>query len=156
MVVPSEPILAISGLSLGTAAPGSSSPGALGAMFEPRVQVDGSKRYAWAGTPGSLWSPPMPQQRRSRRGRSRLSWSIRGEWGNSRTYLGLVSSARLGVALVINAMTRPPRHGCGQSTAPSADSPRPRRHLRKLPTSASRWCWFLCWLSCGRPCKQCG
>ena len=77
-------------------------PGSIEAMFEPRVQVDGSKHYAmgWFARPlvesADPAAPPVPE------GTLPLLLEHQGEWGNSHTYLALVPSARLGVALVIN------------------------------------------------------
>ncbi|WCI09690.1 serine hydrolase [Arthrobacter sp. OVS8] len=77
-------------------------PGSVEAMFEPRVQVDGSKGYAmgWFTRPlvesADPAAPPVPE------GTLPLLVEHQGEWGNSHTYLAMVPSARLGVALVIN------------------------------------------------------
>ena len=77
-------------------------PGSVEAMFEPRVQVDGSKRYAmgWFTRPlvesAEAATPPVPEKTLP------LLLEHQGEWGNSHTYLAMVPSARLGVALVIN------------------------------------------------------
>lgn len=77
-------------------------PGSVKAMFEPRVQVDGSTRYAmgWYTRPlvesADPAAPPVPA------GTLPLLLEHQGEWGNSHTYLAMVPSARLGVALVIN------------------------------------------------------
>lgn len=78
-------------------------PGSVEAMFEPRVQVDGSKRYAmgWFTRPllesADPAAPPAPEETLP------LLLEHQGEWGNSHTYLAMVPSARLGLALVINA-----------------------------------------------------
>ncbi|PTT61401.1 serine hydrolase domain-containing protein [Arthrobacter sp. HMWF013] len=76
-------------------------PESVAAMFEPKVRVDGAKRYAmgWftrplveSVDPATLSDPAaLP-----------LLLEHQGEWGNSHTYLGLVPSTGLGVALVIN------------------------------------------------------
>lgn len=77
-------------------------PESVDAMFEPRVQVDGSKRYAmgWFTRPlvesADPAAPPVPE------GTLPLLLEHQGEWGNSHTYLAMVPSAGLGVALVIN------------------------------------------------------
>lgn len=77
-------------------------PGSVEAMSEPRAQVDGSKRYAmgWYSRPlvesADPAVPPVPE------GTLPLLLEHQGEWGNSHTYLAMVPSARLGVALVIN------------------------------------------------------
>lgn len=77
-------------------------PGSVEAMFEPRVQVDGSKHYAmgWYTRPlvesADPAAPPLPEEALP------LLVEHQGEWGNSHTYLAMVPSARLGVALVIN------------------------------------------------------
>lgn len=75
-------------------------PGSLEAMFEPRVQVDGSKGYAmgWYTRPLVESADPAPVPE----GTLPLLLEHQGEWGNSHTYLAMVPSARLGVALVIN------------------------------------------------------
>lgn len=77
-------------------------PGSVEAIFEPRVQVDGSKHYAmgWFTRPlaesADPAAPPVQEETLP------LLLEHQGEWGNSHTYLALVPSARLGVALVIN------------------------------------------------------
>ncbi|MGY2743465.1 serine hydrolase domain-containing protein [Arthrobacter sp. UYCu723] len=77
-------------------------PGSVKAMFEPRAQVDGSKRYAmgWYARPlvesAEPATPAVPEETLP------LLLEHQGEWGNSHTYLAMVPSARLGVALVIN------------------------------------------------------
>lgn len=77
-------------------------PGSVAAMFEPRVQVDGSKGYAmgWFTRPlvesADPAAPPVPEAELP------LLLEHQGEWGNSHTYLAVVPESRLGVALVIN------------------------------------------------------
>ncbi|WP_332759587.1 serine hydrolase domain-containing protein [Pseudarthrobacter sp.] len=77
-------------------------PESLEAMFEPLVQVDGSKGYAmgWFTRPlvesVDPAAPPVPEADLP------LVLEHQGEWGNSHTYLGMVPESRLGVALVIN------------------------------------------------------
>jgi CubicO group peptidase (beta-lactamase class C family) len=71
------------------------------AMFEPRVRVEGSKQYAmgWFTRPLVESVDPAAQP-----GPAALPLLLehQGEWGNSHTYLGLVQSSGLGIALVIN------------------------------------------------------
>lgn len=77
-------------------------PESIEAMFEPRVQVSESQRYAmgWFARPlvesTDPAGPPVPAETLP------LLLEHQGEWGNSHTYLAMVPSARLGVALVIN------------------------------------------------------
>ena len=77
-------------------------PESIEAMFEPRVQVSQSQRYAmgWFTRPlvesADPAAPPAPDETLP------LLLEHQGEWGNSHTYLALVPSTRLGVALVIN------------------------------------------------------
>ncbi|UVJ40542.1 serine hydrolase [Arthrobacter sp. CJ23] len=77
-------------------------PGSVEAMIEPLVQVEGSKRYAmgWFTRPlvesADPAAPPIPDEELP------LLLEHQGEWGNSHTYLAMVPSAGLGVALVIN------------------------------------------------------
>lgn len=77
-------------------------PGSVAAMFEPRVQVDGSKGYAmgWYTRPlvesADPAAPPVPEAGLP------LLLEHQGEWGNSHTYLAVVPESGLGVALVIN------------------------------------------------------
>jgi CubicO group peptidase (beta-lactamase class C family) len=76
-------------------------PSSVAAMFEPRVQVDGSKGYAmgWFTRPlveSVAPSRPVPD------GDLPLLLEHQGEWGNSHTYLAMVPASGLGVALVIN------------------------------------------------------
>lgn len=77
-------------------------PESMETMFEPAVRVDGSKRYAmgWYTRPlvesTDPTAPPVPEARLP------LLLEHQGEWGNSHTYLAMVPSDRLGLALVIN------------------------------------------------------
>lgn len=77
-------------------------PGSVAAMFEPRVQVDGSKGYAMGWFTRPLFesadpaAPPVPDSALPR------LVEHQGEWGNSHTYLAMVPESGLGVALVIN------------------------------------------------------
>ena len=77
-------------------------PGSVETMFEPRVLVSGSTRYAmgWYVRPlvesADPAAFPVPETALP------VLLEHQGEWGNSHTYLGLVPSASLGVALVIN------------------------------------------------------
>ena len=77
-------------------------PASIAAMFESRVQVSESQRYAmgWFARPlvesAAPAAPPVPAEKLP------LLLEHQGEWGNSHTYLAVVPSARLGVALVIN------------------------------------------------------
>ncbi|WP_457972363.1 serine hydrolase domain-containing protein [Arthrobacter sp. D1-17] len=78
-------------------------PESVQAMLEPRMQVDGSKLYAMGWFTRPLMEsvnpagPPPPDEELP------LLAEHQGEWGNSHTYLAMVPSSRLGVALVINA-----------------------------------------------------
>ena len=78
-------------------------PASVAAMFEPRVEVDGSKHYAmgWFVRPlvesADPDAPSVPEEALP------VLLEHQGEWGNSHTYLGVVPSSGLGVALVINA-----------------------------------------------------
>ncbi|MDV8149688.1 serine hydrolase domain-containing protein [Arthrobacter sp. B10-11] len=72
------------------------------AMFEPRVQVDGSKRYAMGWFTRPLVESADPAAPPVHEGTLPLLLEHQGEWGNSHTYLAMIPSARLGVALVIN------------------------------------------------------
>ena len=76
-------------------------PGSVRAMLTPAVRIDETKMYAmgWFTRPlvesvpaGAGFSPGLP-----------LLAEHQGEWGNSHTYLAMVPSSGLGVALVINA-----------------------------------------------------
>lgn len=77
-------------------------PQSVAAMFEPRVQVDGSKGYAMGWFTRPLFesadpaAPPVPDDALPR------LVEHQGEWGNSHTYLAMVPESGLGVALVIN------------------------------------------------------
>ena len=77
-------------------------PESVKAMFEPRVQVDGSKWYAmgWFTRPlvesVDPAADPVPEEELP------LLLEHQGEWGNSHTYLAVVPESGLGVALVIN------------------------------------------------------
>jgi CubicO group peptidase (beta-lactamase class C family) len=77
-------------------------PGSVEAMFEPRVRVDGSKRYAMGWYSRPLVESADPAAEPVPEGTLPLVLEHQGEWGNSHTYLAMVPSARLGVALVIN------------------------------------------------------
>ena len=77
-------------------------PESVEAMFEPRVQVDGSKRYAMGWFTRPLVESADPAAPPVSEGTLPLLLEHQGEWGNSHTYLAMVPSARLGVALVIN------------------------------------------------------
>ena len=78
-------------------------PESVAAMFEPGVPIDEAKQYAmgWFTRPlvesTDPAAPPVPQEALP------LLLEHQGEWGNSHTYLGMVPSSGLGVALVINA-----------------------------------------------------
>ncbi|ALV40664.1 serine hydrolase [Pseudarthrobacter sulfonivorans] len=77
-------------------------PESVTAMFEPGVQVDGSKGYAmgWFTRPlvesADPAAPPVPEADLP------LLLEHQGEWGNSHTYLAMIPESGLGVALVIN------------------------------------------------------
>lgn len=77
-------------------------PESVRAMLEPAVQVDGSKMYAMG-----WFTRPLVESARPARpvteGTLPLLAEHQGEWGNSHTYLAMVPSSGLGVALVINA-----------------------------------------------------
>ncbi len=77
-------------------------PGSVEAMFEPRVQVEGSKEYAMGWFTRPLVESAGPGSAVPEEALPRLL-EHQGEWGNSHTYLGMVPSSGLGVALVINA-----------------------------------------------------
>nr|WP_258191018.1 serine hydrolase domain-containing protein [Arthrobacter sp. PAMC25284] len=77
-------------------------PGSVEAMLEPRVQVDGSKRYAMGWFARPLVEATDPAAPAAPEAALPVLLEHQGEWGNSHTYLGLVPSTRLGVALVIN------------------------------------------------------
>lgn len=78
-------------------------PESVAAMFEPGVQVDGAKRYAMGWYSRPLAESADPDASPAREETLPILLEHQGEWGNSHTYLALVPSARLGVALVINA-----------------------------------------------------
>ncbi len=77
-------------------------PGSVETMFEPRVHVTGSTRYAmgWYVRPlkesADPAAPAVPETALP------VLLEHQGEWGNVHTYLAMVPAARLGVALVIN------------------------------------------------------
>ena len=76
-------------------------PESVEAMFEPRMQVSETQRYAMGWFTRPLVesvdpAAPVPEETLP------LLLEHQGEWGNSHTYLALVPSAGLGVALVIN------------------------------------------------------
>lgn len=72
------------------------------AMFEPGVTVDGSKEYAMGWFTRPLVESAGPGSSVPEESLPRLL-EHQGEWGNSHTYLGMVPSSGLGVALVVNA-----------------------------------------------------
>lgn len=76
--------------------------GSVETMFEPRVQVEGSKEYAMGRYTRPLVESAGPGSAVPETALPRLL-EHQGEWGNSHTYLGMVPSSGLGVALVINA-----------------------------------------------------
>jgi CubicO group peptidase (beta-lactamase class C family) len=71
-------------------------------MFEPRVQVDGSKGYAMGWFTRPLVESADPAARPGADADLPLLLEHQGEWANSHTYLAMVPDSRLGVALVIN------------------------------------------------------
>ncbi|ABM06352.1 serine hydrolase domain-containing protein [Paenarthrobacter aurescens] len=77
-------------------------PHSVNAMFEPGVQVDGSKGYGmgWFTRPlmESADSAKQPQD-----SELPLLLEHQGEWGNSHTYLAMIPDSGIGIALVINA-----------------------------------------------------
>lgn len=73
------------------------------AMLEPRMQVDGSKMYGMGWFTRPLVESVNPAQPPGAETVLPLLVEHQGEWGNSHTYLAMVPSSRLGVALVINA-----------------------------------------------------
>ena len=77
-------------------------PASVETMFEPRVQVEGSKEYAMGWYTRPLVESAGPGSAGPQKALARLL-EHQGEWGNSHTYLGMVPSSGLGVALVINA-----------------------------------------------------
>ncbi|TLM71590.1 beta-lactamase family protein [Pseudarthrobacter sp. NamB4] len=73
-------------------------------MLEPGVQVDGSKMYAMGWFTRPLVESVPPSESAGGAGANLpLLAEHQGEWGNSHTYLAMVPSSGLGVALVINA-----------------------------------------------------
>jgi CubicO group peptidase (beta-lactamase class C family) len=76
-------------------------PDSVAAMFEPSVQVDGSKRYAMGWFTRPLVESADPARPAPEAALPRLV-EHQGEWGNSHTYLAMVPESGLGVALVIN------------------------------------------------------
>jgi CubicO group peptidase (beta-lactamase class C family) len=78
-------------------------PESVKAMFEPRVQVDGSKMYAMGWFTRPLVESVDPAGQPRPEDELPLLIEHQGEWGNSHTYLAMVPSSGLGVALVINA-----------------------------------------------------
>ncbi|MBO1266644.1 serine hydrolase domain-containing protein [Arthrobacter cavernae] len=77
-------------------------PQSVEAMFEPLVQVEGSKRYAMGWFTRPLFESADPAAQPVPDEELPLLLEHQGEWGNSHTYLAMVPSAGLGVALVIN------------------------------------------------------
>lgn len=82
-------------------------PDSVRTMLTPAVRIDGSKTYAMG-----WFTRPLEESARAGAGGSRPGGSgsglpllaeHQGEWGNSHTYLAMVPSSGLGVALVINA-----------------------------------------------------
>jgi CubicO group peptidase (beta-lactamase class C family) len=71
-------------------------------MFEPRVQMDGSKGYAMGWFTRPLVESADPAARPGADADLPLLLEHQGEWANSHTYLAMVPDSRLGVALVIN------------------------------------------------------
>ena len=77
-------------------------PDSVKTMLEPGVQVDGSKMYAMGWFTRPLVESVRPGDQVDERELPLLA-EHQGEWGNSHTYLAMVPSSRLGLALVINA-----------------------------------------------------
>ncbi len=77
-------------------------PGSVEAMSEPQVQVIGSTRYAMGWYVRPLVESADPAASAAPEPALPALLEHQGEWGNSHTYLAMVPSARLGVALVIN------------------------------------------------------
>ncbi|MEW9874131.1 serine hydrolase domain-containing protein [Arthrobacter sp. HS15c] len=77
-------------------------PQSVSAMFEPRVQVDGSKGYAMGWFTRPLFESADPAAPSVPDGALPRLVEHQGEWGNSHTYLAMVPESGLGVALVIN------------------------------------------------------
>ncbi|WP_426225157.1 serine hydrolase domain-containing protein [Pseudarthrobacter sp. DSP2-3-2b1] len=76
-------------------------PESVAAMFEPRMRVDNDQRYAMGWFSRRLVESVDPGTQTDP-GALPLLLEHQGEWGNSHTYLALVPSTGLGVALVIN------------------------------------------------------
>ncbi|WP_309076489.1 serine hydrolase domain-containing protein [Paenarthrobacter sp.] len=77
-------------------------PHSVNTMFEPGVQVDGSKWYGM----GWFTRPLVESANPSRQPPDEelpLLLEHQGEWGNSHTYLAMIPASGIGVALVINA-----------------------------------------------------
>ncbi|YCK82060.1 beta-lactamase family protein [Arthrobacter sp. D3-18] len=77
-------------------------PQSVNAMFEPRVQVDGSKKYGMGWFSRPLVESADPS-RQPPEGELPLLLEHQGEWGNSHTYLAMIPASGIGVALVMNA-----------------------------------------------------
>lgn len=77
-------------------------PASVAAMFEPRVQVDGSKGYAMGWFTRPLVESVDPTAETVPETELPLLLEHQGEWGNSHTYLAMVPASGLGLALVIN------------------------------------------------------
>ncbi|RDV08604.1 class A beta-lactamase-related serine hydrolase [Arthrobacter sp. RT-1] len=77
-------------------------PDSVRAMLKPGVRVDGSKMYAMGWFTRPLVES-VPAAEAADNASLPLLAEHQGEWGNSHTYLAMVPSTRLGVALVINA-----------------------------------------------------
>ncbi|WP_370281316.1 serine hydrolase domain-containing protein [Pseudarthrobacter sp. NamE2] len=77
-------------------------PDSVRAMLTPAVRIDESKMYAMG-----WFTRPLVESVPANFGGSETGLPLlaehQGEWGNSHTYLAMVPSSRLGVALVINA-----------------------------------------------------
>lgn len=71
-------------------------------MLTPAVRIDGSKMYAMGWFTRPL-EESVPAGSGGSGGGLPLLAEHQGEWGNSHTYLAMVPSSGLGVALVINA-----------------------------------------------------
>jgi CubicO group peptidase (beta-lactamase class C family) len=77
-------------------------PESVAAMFEPRVQVEGSKGYAMGWFTRPLFESADPGALPVADSDLPRLVEHQGEWGNSHTYLAMVPESGLGVALVIN------------------------------------------------------
>ncbi|MFM9275536.1 serine hydrolase domain-containing protein [Pseudarthrobacter sp. NKDBFgelt] len=77
-------------------------PASVAAMFEPRVQVDGSKGYAMGWFTRPLVESVDPTAETVPETELPLLLEHQGEWGNSHTYLAMAPASGLGLALVIN------------------------------------------------------